>query len=452
MELAHHGLVLLQRLSAQREYGFLCDCTVAIGDVYFKAHKAVLAAFSDYFRMLFIHQDSECVRLKPSDIQPEIFSYLLNLMYTGKLTTQMIDPHHLEQGVKFLHAYPLLQEASLLIHPEAQCVPLTNSLYGIQISDQPCGLPGRNTTCKRHTCPENSGEALTRSFSEAIETKSINSVDVHSQESPSEIPATTSIQHITSGIMRRNSSFRKHYTCNHCGSRFSQRCQLKEHLLLHANQSFEHHVSPIVDGYAMELEGQDVEDEVLRVDSDDVSDTELQMRRDNTPPPSDIADIDNLEALEREVKRRKFECPTCGRKFIQKSHWREHMYIHTGKPYKCSACGKSFCRASQASRHVCLIQGTESYTMVNKQSMVLCGGEDNSQVEALFLSSSRRYKCSVCAVPFCSPSEVLKHQCLTQGTAIPVQDDASGEHANGTSIAEESVPNTGSVTMSTEEV
>lgn len=57
MELAHHGLVLLQRLNAQREYGFLCDCTVAIGDVYFKAHKAILAAFSDYFRMLFIHQD-----------------------------------------------------------------------------------------------------------------------------------------------------------------------------------------------------------------------------------------------------------------------------------------------------------------------------------------------------------------------------------------------------------
>ncbi len=57
MDLAHHGLVLLKRLNAQREFGFLCDCTVAIGDVLFKAHKAVLAAFSNYFRMLFIHQD-----------------------------------------------------------------------------------------------------------------------------------------------------------------------------------------------------------------------------------------------------------------------------------------------------------------------------------------------------------------------------------------------------------
>uniref|UniRef100_A0A8C2FKP5 Zinc finger and BTB domain containing 2a n=1 Tax=Cyprinus carpio TaxID=7962 RepID=A0A8C2FKP5_CYPCA len=112
------------------------DCTVAIGDVLFKAHKAVLAAFSNYFRMLFIHQNSDCVRLKPSDIQADIFSYLLNLMYTGKFTSQPIDPLRLEQGVKFLHAYPLLQEASLLINPESQYVPLTNSLYGIQIPDK----------------------------------------------------------------------------------------------------------------------------------------------------------------------------------------------------------------------------------------------------------------------------------------------------------------------------
>uniref|UniRef100_A0A8C0YIA3 Zinc finger and BTB domain containing 2b n=2 Tax=Cyprinus carpio TaxID=7962 RepID=A0A8C0YIA3_CYPCA len=149
MELANHGLILLQQLNAQREFGFLCDCTVAIGDVFFKAHKAVLAAFSNYFRMLFIHQDSDCVRLKPADIQPDIFSYLLNLMYTGKLATQLIDPARLEQGVKFLHAYPLIQEATLAshaaqAHPEVS-LPLSSSLYGIQISDQQATLTNRLT-------------------------------------------------------------------------------------------------------------------------------------------------------------------------------------------------------------------------------------------------------------------------------------------------------------------
>lgn len=56
MEVPSHSLFLLQQLNVQREFGFLCDCTVAIGNVYFKAHRAVLAAFSNYFKMIFIHQ------------------------------------------------------------------------------------------------------------------------------------------------------------------------------------------------------------------------------------------------------------------------------------------------------------------------------------------------------------------------------------------------------------
>lgn len=56
MEVSSHSLLLLQQLNVQREFGFLCDCTVAIGNVYFKAHRAVLAAFSNYFKMIFIHQ------------------------------------------------------------------------------------------------------------------------------------------------------------------------------------------------------------------------------------------------------------------------------------------------------------------------------------------------------------------------------------------------------------
>uniref|UniRef100_A0A8C5VYZ4 Zinc finger and BTB domain containing 25 n=1 Tax=Microcebus murinus TaxID=30608 RepID=A0A8C5VYZ4_MICMU len=61
MDTASHSLVLLQQLNMQREFGFLCDCTVAIGDVYFKAHRAVLAAFSNYFKMIFIHQTRQQV-------------------------------------------------------------------------------------------------------------------------------------------------------------------------------------------------------------------------------------------------------------------------------------------------------------------------------------------------------------------------------------------------------
>uniref|UniRef100_A0A672SED0 BTB domain-containing protein n=1 Tax=Sinocyclocheilus grahami TaxID=75366 RepID=A0A672SED0_SINGR len=53
-----HSEHVLQQLNNQREWGFLCDCCIAIGDIYFRAHKAVLAACSSYFRMMFIRDQT----------------------------------------------------------------------------------------------------------------------------------------------------------------------------------------------------------------------------------------------------------------------------------------------------------------------------------------------------------------------------------------------------------
>lgn len=484
MELANHGLILLQQLNAQREFGFLCDCTVAIGDVFFKAHKAVLAAFSNYFRMLFIHQDSDCVRLKAADIQPDIFSYLLNLMYTGKLAPQMIDPSRLEQGVRFLHAYPLLQEASQMYSD--QSVNLSTSLYGIQISDQQAALSSRLSSRQELSSPFEmeqisseekfiSAQAATATYHSSLPSK----LSLSPPEAEASISRTTpamedgrtdlinsdpsTILHVKPSIMKRNASFRKHYSCHLCRSRFTQRSLLREHLLQHT-QTLHHPTgevcsvqSPvaITDESAMDTEGgakgsqarsnvsaaaaagaveiiSDSEQTPVSATNSDSPRADVSTSiwgvggvtsQADTPPPSDIADIDNLESvdIDREVKRRKYECSTCGRKFIQKSHWREHMYIHTGKPFKCSACGKSFCRANQAARHVCLNQGTDSYTIVDRQSMELCGGDDPSQMEAMFMASSKPYKCNICATTFSSPNEVIKHLCFTQGGLLGLQ-------------------------------
>ncbi|XP_037606087.1 zinc finger and BTB domain-containing protein 2b [Sebastes umbrosus] len=477
MELANHGLILLQQLNAQREFGFLCDCTVAIGDVFFKAHKAVLAAFSNYFRMLFIHQDSDCVRLKAADIQPDIFSYLLNLMYTGKLAPQLIDPARLEQGVRFLHAYPLLQEASQSVysHAEQHSVNLSTSLYGIQISDQQVGLAARRQVSSPFDMEQLSSEgkypstpSVTASYANSLLSKLASSPpDAEASTSgtkptleeggmdllSADVSSVSAILHVKPSIMKRNSSFRKHYSCHLCRRRFTQRSLLREHLLQHTHSLQQvpaepsNALSPMSREHTMlELEGvlkgstataveiiSDSEQTPVSGTNSDSPRAEVSTSswgvgglnsQADTPPPSDIADIDNLESadLDREVKRRKYECSTCGRKFIQKSHWREHMYIHTGKPFKCSACGKSFCRANQAARHVCLNQGADTYTMVDRQSMELCAaGDDSSQMEAMFLDSSKPYKCNICATTFSSPNEVIKHLCFTQGGLVGLQ-------------------------------
>lgn len=418
------------------------------------------------------------MRLKAADIQPDIFSYLLNLMYTGKLAPQLIDPARLEQGVRFLHAYPLLQEASQSVysHPE-QNINLSTSLYGIQISDQQVALSPRGSARRQLSSPfdleQVSSEGKFPSTPAAANSVATKHPDPEASTSGAKASveeggvdllgadgsSAGAILHVKPSIMKRNSSFRKHYSCHLCKSRFTQRSLLREHLLQHAQRLQQpaaepsKELSPVMGDPALLAEGalkgntaggsgvsiapvEVISDsEQTPVSGTNADSPQAEVSTSNwglgglnsqadTPPPSDIADIDNLENvdLDREVKRRKYECSTCGRKFIQKSHWREHMYIHTGKPFKCSACGKSFCRANQAARHVCLNQGADSYTMVDRQSMELCAaGDDNSQMEAMFLGSSKPYKCNICATTFSSPSEVIKHLCFSQGGLVGLQ-------------------------------
>ncbi|XP_004673991.1 PREDICTED: zinc finger and BTB domain-containing protein 2 [Condylura cristata] len=480
MDLANHGLILLQQLNAQREFGFLCDCTVAIGDVYFKAHKSVLASFSNYFKMLFVHQTSECVRLKPTDIQPDIFSYLLHLMYTGKMAPQLIDPVRLEQGIKFLHAYPLIQEASLasqgaFAHPE-QVFPLASSLYGIQIADhqlrqatkvaaapeklgrEPRPPPARMS---QEPVPEPAPlSQLTSNLAQVNRTHLTPSDPLQTSLSPElistpvpppppgeetnleasssdEQPASLTIAHVKPSIMKRNGSFPKYYACHLCGRRFTLRSSLREHLQIHTGVPFPASQPGEVRGpLSLCSNAAELGKDAMEVpEAGMISDSELQHISDSpiidgqphseTPPPSDIADIDNLEQAdqEREVKRRKYECTICGRKFIQKSHWREHMYIHTGKPFKCSTCDKSFCRANQAARHVCLNQSIDTYTMVDKQTLELCTFEEGSQMDNMLVQTSKPYKCNLCDKTFSTPSEVVKHSCQSQNSDVFALDE-----------------------------
>ncbi|EHB02945.1 Zinc finger and BTB domain-containing protein 2 [Heterocephalus glaber] len=450
MDLTNHGLILLQQLNAQREFGFQCDCTVAISDVYFKAHKSVLVSFSNYFKMLCVHQTSECVRLKPTDIQPDIFSYLLHLMCTGKMAQQLLDPVRLEQGIKFLNAYPLIQEASLasqgtFSHPDQvfyfYFILWELYLYIMHLGSYFFPIPSPPFTPS--TLPylqrlyfhffHFSSFFPFPSFLSPAPPTTPTPLDSYLEASPSdEQPVSLTIAHVKPSIMKRNGSFPKYYACDLCWRRFTLRSSLQEHLQIHTGVPFtaapqgESRVPLSLCNNATDLgkDAMEVPEAIMIIDSELqlISDSLIMdgQQQSETPPPSDIADIDNLEQAdqEREVKQRKYECTICRRKFIQKSHWRDHMYIHTRKPFKCSTCDKSFCRANQAASHVCLNQSIDTYTMVDKQTLELCTFEEGSQMDNMLVQTNKPYKCNSCDKTFSTPNEVVKHSCQNQNADV----------------------------------
>ncbi|KAF4113771.1 hypothetical protein G5714_006316 [Onychostoma macrolepis] len=85
MEIPNFGSMVLGSLNEQRLQGQYCDVSILVKGQAFKAHRAVLAASSLYFRDLFSGSSKAQFEL-PSSVTPACFQQILSFCYTGKLT------------------------------------------------------------------------------------------------------------------------------------------------------------------------------------------------------------------------------------------------------------------------------------------------------------------------------------------------------------------------------
>ncbi|ETE66044.1 Zinc finger and BTB domain-containing protein 25, partial [Ophiophagus hannah] len=380
MDTASHSLILLQQLNMQREFGFLCDCTVAIGDVYFKAHRAVLAAFSNYFKMIFIHQtSSECIKIQPTDIQPDIFSYLLHIMYTGKGPKQMVNHTRLEEGIRFLHADYLSRmaiEMNQMLSPE---VVQSSNLYGIQISTTHKAvkenLQAKENVTNIGSRAANQGDhpQLQLSLAIGLDDGSLDQQVSHPStktagkppEEATNPPVTikqektdaepvVSQSHTSSSPNLRSPAFSKEnlkvHLCQYCGEHFESRNNLCEHLFTHVSGSLPFRVpSSILESNNLS-QLQPLSENCEATESHRLS-SFLQKENEHyseypSHPNLEALPIGQLSLVSKDTepvelncnfsfsRKRKISCTVCGHKFLRKNQLLEHMYTHKGKHFK----------------------------------------------------------------------------------------------------------------------
>ncbi|XP_060086547.1 nucleus accumbens-associated protein 2-like, partial [Heteronotia binoei] len=85
IELPNFGSTVLGALNEQRLLGLYCDVCIVVKGQAFKAHRAVLAASSLYFRDLFSGSGKSTFEL-PGSVPPACFQQILAFCYTGRLT------------------------------------------------------------------------------------------------------------------------------------------------------------------------------------------------------------------------------------------------------------------------------------------------------------------------------------------------------------------------------
>ncbi|XP_010085192.1 PREDICTED: zinc finger and BTB domain-containing protein 49, partial [Pterocles gutturalis] len=155
---ASHSCHLLQQLHEQRIQGLLCDCMLVVKGVCFKAHKNVLAAFSQYFRTLFQNSSGQKNDVFHLDIKNVGgIGQILDFMYTSHLDLSqdnvqaMLDIAQCLQVQNVLNiCHTFLKSAAVEQTPSMPC----NSIFSLQntlTADTSCANDGYGTNLL-HEC------------------------------------------------------------------------------------------------------------------------------------------------------------------------------------------------------------------------------------------------------------------------------------------------------------
>lgn len=268
-----HSDHVLQQLNNQREWGFLCDCLIAIGDIYFRAHKAVLAACSSYFRMMFIRDQQGAGHLDLSNMQisAECFDLILQLMYLGRIVVGSYEFEELKASMAYLQMYYIPDSLEDLRDIRNSNLTPSSSASSSSSSSSSTGLSGgkmmfgvRMYEQQRPAAPE--GEVLTK----AVNSSGRPAVPA---AGPAAAPAVVSrpglMEEVVasaplivappaadgaaeqpcdlrkrsggrSGSLKDRPRFGRTYTCDDCGFVFSCEKLLIEHILTCTNRKAFH--------------------------------------------------------------------------------------------------------------------------------------------------------------------------------------------------------------------
>ncbi|XP_069590095.1 zinc finger and BTB domain-containing protein 1 [Ranitomeya imitator] len=237
---ASHCSYVLQQLYNQREWGFLCDCCITINDTYFQAHKAILAACSSYFKMMFINHPHTMaqINLTNTKITAECFDLILQFMYLGKILKAPETFEQLKNAMSYLQLYviPDCLEDIQDIDSSIKCTSSASSsltskmVFGVRMYEEPTTKsreePSRwpsEPALPVNTVPEKPTEA---SMPSALRKQMQN------------ICKKTPSPKVSNPRDRGSRRFGRSYTCESCGFAFSCEKLLDEHSQTCTNRHF----------------------------------------------------------------------------------------------------------------------------------------------------------------------------------------------------------------------
>lgn len=403
-QVSKHSAEMLHNLNIQRkDGGRFCDVILRVGEESFPAHKAVLAACSEYFESVFSRQaeeDCDSKELEMHTISPKVFRDVLDFAYTSRIVVRLECFPELMTAAKFLLMRSVIEicqevikqsnvqilvptsrgaDASLFqatgateLGFSAPQHDLVNGTGPLQ-NGQSCASSARmHVGGSEHTAPalsEDSGEpsmpllepveGLPGSPSSEMPGHAFQHDDADAPGSKRSRGRPKKAGGLVEVIQFNHSTPTESvlYPCGACGKAFTEASRLKNHEAQHGAQPGV--VSSIGDGLST------------------AGDMSL------LPQPAVENGLSMDNSRRRERTRRHVGCDICGKVFRDVYHLNRHKLSHSGeKPYACHVCGLRFKRKDRMSYHVRSHDGSVGKPYVCQS----CGKGFSRWAEPLFCS------------------------------------------------------------------
>ncbi|XP_076740276.1 POZ (BTB) and AT hook-containing zinc finger 1 isoform X1 [Maylandia zebra] len=436
-QVSKHSAEMLHNLNIQRkDGGRFCDVILRVGEESFPAHKAVLAACSEYFESVFSRQtegDGDAKELEMHTISPKVFKDILDFAYTSRIVVRLECFPELMTAAKFLLMRSVIEICQEVIKQSNVQILVPTSRGGDASLFQATGATELGFPVAHQGLVNGTGMLVNgQSFANSMQMHVDGGEDaaailedggessVPMLEPVEGLPVSPSAEitgnafphdagspgskrcrgrpkkaggaveavHFNNSPQKDNGLF----PCGTCGKAFTEASRLKNHEAQHGASSGA--VNNLSDSLSAPAG-------ISLLSQPGLLENGVQLH-------GGLA-LDN--GRKRERTRRHVGCDICGKVFRDVYHLNRHKLSHSGeKPYACHVCGLRFKRKDRMSYHVRSHDGS-----VGKPYVCQSCGKGFSRPDHLnghikqVHTTERPHKCQICNASFATRDRLRSH-------------------------------------------